>query len=326
MTDNAPTQNKTIWIEIARFLDNADLAKYRQLCTFTQLVGSHVVILQPLYNRLYAIDNTLPAALSQEGTLLAFQQAFKKIQARQQSEIAYLTRHHPALIAKPDYVKTFLESTSLTLTSLEIREGVLDKMNREIIEEKINLNSHYLDLDMAYITRLPISLFQVEIYLDFWQNLTHLSCKCNQLTTLNVQALTALQFLNCCYNHLTELNVQGLAMLERLDCYRNQLTELNVQGLAELKDLDCSNNPLKTLILEGVHVTTKKKYADLEKNLRFKQLSPSSDEAIAEGISPGFLPSFASNNPSSENAELKRKRDEVEELNDEPETKRTKKG
>ena len=62
-----------------------------------------------------------------------------------------------------------------------------------------------------------------------------LSCDDNQLTSLNVQGLTALQELYCYSNQLTSLNEQGLTALQELYCYSNQLTSLNVQGLTALQ-------------------------------------------------------------------------------------------
>ena len=79
-----------------------------------------------------------------------------------------------------------------------------------------------------------------------------LGCDNNQLTALNVQGLTALQYLNCGYNRLTALNAQGLTALQELSCYSNQLTALNMQGLTALKVLYCYNNQLTALNVQGL--------------------------------------------------------------------------
>ena len=75
-------------------------------------------------------------------------------------------------------------------------------------------------------------------------NIIKLYCGSNQLTALNVQGLTALQWLDCYNNQLTALNVQGLTALKELWCNNNQLTALNVQGLTALERLDCYGNRL----------------------------------------------------------------------------------
>ena len=51
-----------------------------------------------------------------------------------------------------------------------------------------------------------------------------LYCTESQLTSLNVQELTALQWLDCNNNQLTSLNMQGLTTLQELGCSYNQLT------------------------------------------------------------------------------------------------------
>ena len=80
-----------------------------------------------------------------------------------------------------------------------------------------------------------------------------LGCGGNQLTALNVQGLTALQYLHCTYAQLTSLNVQGLNALKGLDCGDNQLTELNVQGCTALQTLDCGGNQLTELNVQGLN-------------------------------------------------------------------------
>ena len=78
-----------------------------------------------------------------------------------------------------------------------------------------------------------------------------LFCHENQLTELDVQGCTALQWLCCPENQLTVLNVQGCSALELLLCGKNQLTELNVQECIALRKLSCSNNRLMALNIQG---------------------------------------------------------------------------
>ena len=258
MADNTTIHNESlllpedIWETIAGFLDNDDLARFKQLCKVTQFVGSNAVILQPLYNRLYALDETLPPILPQEDPFSAFKKAFKKIQANHQFEIDYLTGHHCDTLKKPEYVRVFQESSTVSLQSLEARNTILDKINSEIITAKIDVNSASLDLNNIGITRLPVTLFQDPTYAKFWQNLTHLTCKNNRLTKLNVQELLTLQELYCTNNKLTILKVQGLVTLQKLECGKNKLTVLNVQGLTGLQRLSCFKNKLIELNVQGL--------------------------------------------------------------------------
>ncbi len=169
---------------------------------------------------------------------------------RQEQEIEYLTKHHPALMQK--HKQLFQQNATPSLESFEARESILDKINGEIVTAKINLNETDLNLIDAHITRLPISLFQAKGYVDFWQNLTYLYCSNNRLTALNVQALAALQVLWCSNNQLISLNVQGLARLKELMCTNNQLTTLYVQELTQLKTLYCNDNQLTSLNVQGL--------------------------------------------------------------------------
>ena len=64
----------------------------------------------------------------------------------------------------------------------------------------------------------------------------------NLTGTLDVSALTALEYLRCNQNNLTELNVSNCTALEYLECTDNNLTTLNVTGLNELSWLDVRRN------------------------------------------------------------------------------------
>ena len=354
MTDNTTTQDKGLWLPretwtvIASFLDHDDLVIFEWLCKLTQSVS--IAAMQPLYNRLYAIDKTLPTLLPQEGAPFAFKKAFEKVQAKQQSEIIYLTQHHLARMAKPEYGQVFQERTTASLQSLEARNVALDKINIEIIKTRIHVNNSHLYLDRLGITRLCVALFQEEEYIHFWQNLTHLNCIDNKITELNLQEMPNIQQLWCNNNQLTTLKVQGQA-LWFLNCQYNKLTTLNVQGLSALQELFCQLNPLMDLNLTGVHPDVKNKYAELERKLLFKQLSQA-DSAEARQViidrlganythekcmhycpdyaetvfasdsannalsqTPAFLPSFEAANTAPEKACLKRKHDEEEPAN-----------
>jgi len=106
-----------------------------------------------------------------------------------------------------------------------------------------------LDHDQSKLVSIPN---KNEAVIIKGKDITYLDCSENQLTSLNVQGLTALQELNCSGNQLTELNMQGLTALQELYCYSNQLTELNMQGLTALQELYCDNNQLTELNMQGL--------------------------------------------------------------------------
>lgn len=272
MADTTELPNE-MWVKIVSFLDDHDLAKFRQICKATQLVGSDAYILQPLYNRLYALDKTLPALLPQDNAFIAFKEAFLKILTRQEKELMYLITHHPDLTCAI-WHPGFVPNSQITLAWLEVRDEAIDKINSELIIPRINVNGTHLILSDLRINRLPASLFQTERYVKFWKNLRHLNCTGNDLMSLDVQELVALEKLQCDFNPLlTTLNVQGLAKLRKLECKATSLTHLNLQGLAALQYLDCHWEHLIDLNLTGVvHEEIKNKYGKLEKWLLWTQL------------------------------------------------------
>ena len=85
--------------------------------------------------------------------------------------------------------------------------------------------------------------------IEFFGNLTILSCYRNKLTTLDVSNNAALAYLDCSANELTSLDVSNNAALAYLDCSANELTSLDVSNNAVLTYLDCFNNQLTSLYL-----------------------------------------------------------------------------
>ena len=74
-----------------------------------------------------------------------------------------------------------------------------------------------------------------------------LSCDMNQLKTLNITQNTALTSLSCSSNQLSSLNINRNTLLTDLHCNSNPINKLNVNKNIELTSLSCSLNQLKTL-------------------------------------------------------------------------------
>ena len=83
--------------------------------------------------------------------------------------------------------------------------------------------------------------------IEHFTALTKLTCRWNQLTSLDVSQNTALQVLNCNNNQLTSLVLGGNTDLTKLDCCWNQLTSLDVSKNTALEELDCGDNQLTSL-------------------------------------------------------------------------------
>ena len=84
--------------------------------------------------------------------------------------------------------------------------------------------------------------------IEYFTGLTYLHCGSNNLTELDVSALTFLEYLNCSNNNLTTLDVSINTALTTLECYQNKLTTLGVSdNNTALTDLNCSYNNLNEL-------------------------------------------------------------------------------
>ena len=77
--------------------------------------------------------------------------------------------------------------------------------------------------------------------------LKSLTCRNNQLTTLDVSKNTALEELDCYNNQLTKLDVSKNTSLKILKCNYNQLTTLDVSKNTALTELRSNINQLTTL-------------------------------------------------------------------------------
>jgi len=99
------------------------------------------------------------------------------------------------------------------------------------------------------VTKMDCSIYNIASLsgIEYFKNITKLSCQDNLLTSLDVSSCTALTELNCRHNDLTELNVSGCSVLTELDCMNNELTSLDVSDCKALKKLYCSNNQLANL-------------------------------------------------------------------------------
>ena len=78
-----------------------------------------------------------------------------------------------------------------------------------------------------------------------------IDCRQNQLSSLSVSDLFALEALYCDKNKLTSLSLTGCNALVTLYCHDNVLTSLDVAGCKALRSIYCSNNQLNSLSLTG---------------------------------------------------------------------------
>lgn len=139
--------------------------------------------------------------------------------------------------------------------------------------------------------------------IEYFTQLTHLFCRENQLTSLDVSKNIVLERLDCSYNQLESLDVSNNFALTYLNCYCNRcLTSLNISMNTALDYLDCminqltildvSNNTALTYLYCGNNQLTS---LDVSNNSSLKYLYAEDNETtfcISEKITtlPGFDP------------------------------------
>ena len=298
MTDMTFLPSETLRT-IADDLTPAELAQFRLVSRAFNYAATDMAFLQPLYNRLYAMDSTLPATLEVGNKISLFNQAFLKIRDAQQEEIDYLKQFYGHL---PKLQKCILDTPPTTIHELENRHQLLNDINCYLIQCNIDLDPTSVELNVNHlnITRFPVALLKAKNP-DYFNNLTILKCSSNHLTVLDLREAIALKEVHSKNNPLTHLNVQGLKHLRVLKCFFNKSTYLNYSNLQELISVDhlglpppnntlthlnienCLNlqpffvppinNALIDIKLKGSSLETTDVYQNLEIMLLLKQLS-----------------------------------------------------
>lgn len=132
------------------------------------------------------------------------------------------------------------ESEALTLTSLDVSSSSIADLTG--IESFLNLTN--LNCSQNNLTTLNLNALT---------NLTVLNAGNNLISILNISSLVNLTTLNVDSNLLTSSDFSGLTNLMFLSCVGNiNLTSMNVSGLVNLQELFCNANNLSFLGLNGL--------------------------------------------------------------------------
>ena len=205
---------------LVQYLTVPQLTLFKQLCKQFNAIGSQAVFLQPLYNRLYQLDNTLSPALTSANAPLEFKQAFEKIRDRQNAEISFFLKIH----RDPNHPLTFSPEKLNLLSSmvnarnieqLEKADALLNDLNIKIISRCVSAQAgHVLNLSFC-LTRLII----IEEHVEYFKNLTTLFCQGNLFTTLNLNDYPKLEVLDCTNNpFLKEIHLLGCSKSLDVKC------------------------------------------------------------------------------------------------------------
>ena len=80
--------------------------------------------------------------------------------------------------------------------------------------------------------------------IEYFENISTLSCQNNLLTELDLSKNIELQTLNCSNNLLTVLDISNCTLLRQIVCGYNHLTKLNVTNCSVLNSLNCTYNDM----------------------------------------------------------------------------------
>ena len=115
--------------------------------------------------------------------------------------------------------------------------------------------------------------------IEFFTELTDLSCFGNKLTSLDLNNLTKLKYLSCGNNDITSLDLSANKELKNLECYGNELKKLDLKNNTKLISLSASTNKISTIdvsmltLLEKINIGSNAiRSVDLSYNLRLKDI------------------------------------------------------
>lgn len=233
MADSITHQPDDIITLIAHHLTAQELIIFKMVCQKFNQIGSAYVFLQPLYNRLYQLDKSLPTLLNPANPVLQFQQAFEKISIRQKEEIVFLKEQHKDY-DNFDAQLSKLEENDQTISTLEQQHFLLEDANASIINASIELakstHSTRLDLNNIGITRF----FIPENRNDFLKKLQVLILDNNLLTIVNVKNFTALESLHCHDNAPSiSINMENCIALDTTHFLYESVVDINIKGASQ---------------------------------------------------------------------------------------------
>lgn len=140
------------------------------------------------------------------------------------------------------------------LLNADISNGTAEDRNGKNIRIDTNRNGEIEISEALTVYKLFMNSSGIKSLegISNFANITELYCSFNQLTTLDVSALTELDDFNCADNNIITLNVNGLTKLTKLACSSNKIEFLNLSASKDLIDLDTSVNPISSLNIKGL--------------------------------------------------------------------------
>jgi hypothetical protein len=122
-----------------------------------------------------------------------------------------------------------------------------------VIDNIGNNDSILTNTEITNITAIDVEDLNISNLkgIEYFTNLTELSCSDNELTSLDVSKLVNLKILVCQDNQLHSLDVSNLVNLQTLNCSYNCIESLDVRRLVNLQTLQCEKSNLISLDLSS---------------------------------------------------------------------------
>ncbi len=163
-----------------------------------------------------------------------------------------------SMIKKVSSSKTFPRNV---INSMPATEAIFDTRLGNIEFEDANFKAYCVDNfdrdgdgEVSYteaknVKRMICSSKEIKSLkgIESFTEISYLSCRDNQLSSLDVSKNTQLDSLYCYNNQLTSLDVSQSSELLLLSCFNNQLTSLDISKNTELTLLSCYSNQLTSL-------------------------------------------------------------------------------
>ena len=126
-----------------------------------------------------------------------------------------------------------------------------DVFRNYVMSEDIDWDQdRMLDEDeIYYVTKIDVHSMKIKSLkgIEYFTELTWLSCRSNELTELDITKNTKLKRLFCWENQLTTLDVSKCPNLEYLECAYNQLTAIDVSKNPKLIRFNTEGNRLTSI-------------------------------------------------------------------------------
>ncbi|OSY88218.1 hypothetical protein WH52_05390 [Tenacibaculum holothuriorum] len=110
-------------------------------------------------------------------------------------------------------------------------------------------------------------------------NITQLSCRTNNISSIDISKNVKLTFFDCSENKLQSIDFSKNTELTRVSCLNNNLTTLDLSNNLKITDISCSNNQLTSIITPNSDTLNsivcnynKLNSLDITKNIKIKEL------------------------------------------------------